>query len=120
MRTRIHLRRALGRVRALGLAGFLFLAALAAEQAPGSIVGRVTDRAGNPLAGAAVTVARTDSAGVRGSTRTSETGGFQFAGLPPGSYTVTAEQAGYLPGGERVALDAGKRHTVILRLQRAR
>ena len=96
------------------------LAGLGAGQAPGWIVGRVTDSVGSPLRDATVTAARAESATEQWSTRTGETGGFQLTGLPAGSYTVRAERAGYRPAEERVVLKDGKRAGVILRLRPSR
>jgi hypothetical protein len=100
------------------LAAVLLLAGLAPARETGWIVGRVTDPAGNPLADAAVTAVRTDSAPQQWSTRSGETGGFQFPGLPAGSYQVTASRTGYAPREQRVVLAPGERRGVILRLRR--
>lgn len=106
------LRMVLPALLALGLGG--------AAREPGRIVGRVTDRAGNALGDAAVTVARTDAPGPARSTRSGETGGFEIAGLPPGSYRVAAARSGYAPAEQAVALGSGERRTLTFRLREAR
>lgn len=104
----------------LALAAALLLAGFRTAQDAGRIVGRVTDAAGNPLAGAAVTALPAEADAPRLETRTGETGGFQLSGLRPGRYTVRAERRGYAPAGQGVELGPGGRGTVILRLRRAR
>ncbi len=73
---------------------FLICAAPAyAEQAGGTLSGRVTAVSGVPLAGATVSVAPTR--GVHA--RTDSDGRFSIANLPFGSYSVTVEKGGYTP-----------------------
>lgn len=104
----------------LALAAALLLAGFRAAQDTGRIVGRVTDHAGNPVAGAAV-VARHADAGVPGrATRTGDTGGFQLTGLPAGRYAVRAERDGLAPAEQAVELEQGEREAVIFRLRPAR
>lgn len=98
------------------LAGAAGAGEQAEAQAAGRVVGRVTDAAGRPVEGARVVVAG-DSAGVRWAASTEETGGFQIAEVPPGSYRVRVERAGYLPREERVTVPAGRRGAVIVRLE---
>ncbi len=104
----------------LALAAALLLAGFRGVQDTGRIVGRVTDHAGNPVAGAAV-VARHADPGVLGrTTRTGDSGGFQLTGLPPGRYAVRAERDGFAPGEQALELEPGEREAVILRLRPAR
>ncbi|HEX7240421.1 MAG TPA: carboxypeptidase-like regulatory domain-containing protein [Longimicrobiaceae bacterium] len=116
--------RRLGRRRraALGavLPALLALGLGGAAPEPGRIVGRVTDRAGNPLAGAAVTATPAGAPDAARSTRSGETGGFEFAGLPPGSYRVAAARPGYAPAEQAVALESGERRGLTFRLREAR
>lgn len=101
----------------LALAAALLLAGFRAVQDTGRIVGRVTDTAGNPLAGAAVSARHADPDVLGRATRTGESGGFQLTELPPGRYAVRAERDGYAPGEQAVELAEGERKTVILRLR---
>lgn len=121
MRTGIRMDRASRPViLLLALAAALLLAGYRAPHAAGRIVGRVTDTAGNPLAGAAVSARRAGADAPGAETRTGETGGFQLEGLPPGSYVVHAERAGFGSAEHAVGLDPGGRATVILRLRALR
>lgn len=101
----------------LALAAALLLAGFRGVQDTGRIVGRVTDTAGNPLAGAAVSARHEDPDALGRATRTGESGGFQLTGLPPGRYAVRAERDGYAPGEQAVELAEGERETTILRLR---
>src|SRR5262249_45548326 len=80
-------------------AGVAVLAALASAtlahaQGTSSIVGSVRDSSGGALPGATVTVS--DAAhGVTQAMQTSPEGTFVFAQIPPGTYTVGAELAGF-------------------------
>jgi hypothetical protein len=58
---------------------------------PGSIAGYVRDTAGNGLVGATVTVTPGNL-----STQTNSTGYYQFTGLTPQTYSVTASRYGYI------------------------
>lgn len=104
----------------LALVAALLLAGFRAAEDTGRIVGRVTDGAGNPLAGAAVSARHADPEAPGRATRTGDTGGFQLTGLPPGRYALRAERDGFAPGGLTVELEQGERETVILRLREAR
>jgi len=104
-------------------AGWLALAAhpLGAQEggSPARVVGRVTDRGGNPVSGAALVLVA-DKGRARLASVSGETGGFQFAGLAPGEYTLRAERAGFAPATVRVTLAAGERRTVYARLRAGR
>ena len=104
----------------LALAAALLLAGFRAVQDAGRIVGRVTDPAGNPLSGAAVSARHADPEVPGRTTRTGDSGGFQLSGLPPGRYVVRAERDGYAPGEQAVELEPAEREAVILRLRPAR
>ncbi|HEU0077573.1 MAG TPA: carboxypeptidase-like regulatory domain-containing protein [Longimicrobiaceae bacterium] len=104
----------------LALAAALLLAGFRTVQDAGRIVGRVTDPAGNPLSGAAVSARHADPEVLGRTTRTGDTGGFQLSGLPPGRYVVRAERDGYAPGEQTVELEPAEREAVILRLRPAR
>jgi protocatechuate 3,4-dioxygenase beta subunit len=91
----------------------------AAAQA-GRVIGRVTDGVGNAVRDARVVLVAADSsaessAGVRRET-TGETGGFEFARVDPGSYTLRVERAGYRRHEVRVDLRPGGRELLVARL----
>ncbi len=99
-----------------------FVAALhgqAAAQA-GRVIGRVTDGAGNAVPQAKVALVAHDSAApravARSETTTGETGGFEFASVAPGSYTVRVERAGFRGSELQLHLQPGARETLIARL----
>ncbi len=85
---------------------------LAAPAATGEIRGQVVAPDG-PVAGATVQLfgPATKQA------TTTPGGAFQFAGLPPGRYALSANKAGYVPATLSLALEAGDVKTVQLRLQ---
>ncbi len=59
-----------------------------------SITGAVTDAQGAAVAGATVTINNPDRAFSR-TTQTSAEGNYNFSGIPPGTYTVEVEKAGF-------------------------
>jgi protocatechuate 3,4-dioxygenase beta subunit len=88
----------------------------AAAQGSARVEGRVTDDFGRPVQGASVMLVA-DGAGARGGAVLSEqTGGFQFASVPPGSYRLRVEKPGYRAQEEAFTLRGGERRTVVLRL----
>ena len=66
----------------------------AAMCAAGSLSGRVTDSGGRPLPGAEVSVQSQDT-GARWKAQTGADGTYEFAGLPPAGYKVTARNPGF-------------------------
>jgi uncharacterized protein (DUF2141 family) len=104
----------------LAMAAALLLAGFRGAQDTGRIVGRVTDHAGNPVAGAAVVARHADPQVPGRTTRTGDSGGFQLTGLPAGRYAVRAERDGLAPAEQAVELERGEREAVILRLRPAR
>ncbi len=73
----------------------LLAASLAFSQAvSGSLVGTLTDSSGGVVVNAKVTITDRDTGFTRTAT-TNESGNYAFPDLPPGTYTVTAEQAGF-------------------------
>ncbi len=77
------------------LAGFLWFAAVVSAQSPttGQITGVVKDASGAVVSGAKVTL--TSAAGVQRETASDATGHYAFSLLPPGSYRVETEKAGF-------------------------
>ena len=70
--------------------------------------GTVTDSTGAFIPNAEVTATH-DKTGVATTSVTNETGNYQFTGLPPGHYTLTAQVPGFQTGThEEVELTAGK------------
>ncbi len=98
----------------------LWLAATASAQFNASIQGTVTDNAGAVVSGATVTVTNQET-NKQQSVTTSDNGFYRVTGLPPGTYTVSAELAGFrkktlenivlraeAPQGVDLALEAGE------------
>ncbi len=82
----------------LGLASSLLvaLAGIAAAQGTASLRGRVTDQQEAVVAGATVTLTDTSTGLVR-TMKTQGNGDYQFLQLPPATYTLTVEMAGFSP-----------------------
>ena len=73
-----------------------------AAQGSGSLSGRVTDAAGQPLARAQIVA---EGTGLRATT--DEQGRYALRGIPIGSYTVRVRLLGYAPQSARVTVEAG-------------
>ena len=81
----------------------------------GAIAGKVTNTAGQPLAGAAVQVNGPQS----GSATTDGAGAYAVSGLKPGDYVVTASKSGHATMAQKhVKVTAGKVTTVNFQLGR--
>ena len=87
--------------------------AQAAAATQGTLNGRVTDPRGNPIAGAAVSVA---GAGPAVTATTNNDGRFTFA-LQPGVYTVTVNRGGFETAQNDVAIVAGTSIALAIPLQ---
>ena len=100
------------------LVGLALVAALHGQATAqhGRVIGRVTDGVGNAVPAAQVVLVAHDSGAARTETVTGETGGFEFARLTPGRYTVRVERAGYRVHELQVQLPPGGRETLIARL----
>ena len=109
-----NVRRVLGMVMVAvgGLVGDA--AGLAAQDA--RVLGRVTDGVGNGLAEARLTLVPDDSAAPRQQTVSGRSGGFQFDGVAPGTYTLRAERDGYLVREQRITIRPGRVVTPVVRL----
>ncbi|HSO23731.1 MAG TPA: carboxypeptidase-like regulatory domain-containing protein, partial [Chondromyces sp.] len=74
----------------------LVVPGVAAQSTTGRILGTVADLEGRPLAGVAVTIISPVLIGGPQTRVTSDDGRFQFVGLHPGAYTVTASLPGFV------------------------
>jgi hypothetical protein len=81
---------------------FLIAVNLFAQTTPGSLIGTVSSQ-GNPVPGVMVTISSPDLQGTR-STVTGDAGGYRFAALPPGEYTVVFELEGMQKINKRVTV----------------
>lgn len=81
------------------------------------VLGRVTDGIGNPVAQATVTLVRED--GAAQATTSGQSGGFQFQGVAPGTYTLRAQRDGYAVREQRITVRAGRVVTPVVRLSTA-
>jgi hypothetical protein len=95
---------------------FLILTAalVAAQQTRGSLRGAITDDLGAVIVGANVTL--TDASGAQKKTMTNGEGGYSFAGLAPGKYTLQAIAPGFAPSESKEVEVTGARQTVDLTL----
>jgi protocatechuate 3,4-dioxygenase beta subunit len=106
------------------LALLLGVAALAAG-APAArqearVLGRVTDGVGNPVADARVALVPTDAGTRRQETVSGATGGFQFAGVAPGTYTLRAARDGMGAQERRITVRPGQVVSQVVRLRSGR
>src|ERR1700730_15922636 len=83
-----------GRLCLLVLAALIACHSAWAQTATGRVIGNVTDAQGAAIAGAKISVANTGT-GVVSDAVTNGEGFYQVLQLPVGSYTVTAEHAGF-------------------------
>ena len=109
-------------VRALMLLGGLVLGGAGPlwGQQEARVLGRVTDGVGNPVAEARVTLVPEGATAAGQETVSGQTGGFQFAGVAPGTYTLRATRAGFTLQERRVTVRAGQVVSQVVRLQRGR
>src|SRR5467141_4345567 len=68
-----------------------------------TLLGRVTDASAAAVANVKVTITETNT-GISRTSQTNESGNYVFPDLPPGTYTVTAEQPGF-KRASRVGID---------------
>src|SRR2546425_1008916 len=87
---------------------------------PATIRGHVVRTDGPPLARAEVRLLSTDKPGPPRVAMTDESGGYEFATLPAGRYTVTASKTGYvaLEFGQDRAFEAGQ--SIVLKARETR
>jgi hypothetical protein len=98
------------------IAMILVAASLAAQDTTGTITGRVTDKAGAPIAGVRVKIASPSMLGER-STRTDASGQYRISLLPNGEYTLVSDAPEYLgaKGSFRVLAGQTSRFDVTLK-----
>jgi hypothetical protein len=82
------------------------------EGATGSVVGRVVDAAGEPVADAQVAIA-TEGFGVVRQTATDDTGAYHFEKVPPGMYGVHASAIAHSAKGGKEVLQAASTVTEV-------
>jgi hypothetical protein len=78
----------------LSLSALLLAPVLAAQSITGTILGTVEDPAGLAAAGAEVTLTQV-STGVKRNAKTTDNGGFTFANVEPGQYSVQVHATGF-------------------------
>jgi hypothetical protein len=71
-----------------------FSATAVGQAVNATLLGTVTDSSGAPVANAKVFLIETNT-GIRHTSQTNESGNYVLPDLPPGTYTVTAEQSGF-------------------------
>lgn len=89
---------------------------LAAQDA--RVLGRVTDGVGNPVAQATVTLVGEAGAASQATT-SGASGGFQFEGVAPGTYTLRAVREGFAVREQRITVRPGRVVTPVVRLNTA-
>jgi hypothetical protein len=104
--------------RILAVAACLSLATgfAAAQESRGSITGTITDTSGGLVPGSTV-VATNKATNLAVTATTDARGNFNLLYLPAGSYTVTAELAGFKKIGRAVEVRVGDRLTLNLKLE---
>jgi carboxypeptidase family protein len=78
----------------LGAILFGFSAPVRGQAVNATLLGTVTDSSGGAVASVKVTITETNT-GISHASQTNDSGNYVFPDLPPGTYTVTAEQPGF-------------------------
>lgn len=91
---------------------------LSAQEA--RVLGRVTDGVGNPVPGAQVTLVAEAGGAPPQQAVAGSTGGFEFAGVAPGTYTLRVVQQGFPAFERRITVRPGEVVSQVLRLRSAR
>jgi hypothetical protein len=82
------------------------------DSLPATLIGRVTDTLGAPLAGAEITLFKSES--IR--TITGDSGEFRLTGLPVGTNVFNVRRLGYQPASFTAALKSGRTHRATFAL----
>jgi Carboxypeptidase regulatory-like domain len=96
------------------LAAALIVSCASAQPGTGTIKGVLADDSGSPVPAASVVV--TGGGGFNKTVQTQADGGYTFAGLKPGSYTVKVTFPGFNPISQPVTVAAGQTATTPLQL----
>ena len=103
----------------LRLSVFVLCSLTAAAQGTANLSGRVTDQTGAAVTGASVTATNTDPNMTR-TTKTDQSGRYQFVALPVGNYRIRVSKSGF---GEQlrsdIVLAAGQDATADIGMQRS-
>ena len=91
------------------------IAASAQSLTQGNILGTVTDPSGAVVPGATVTL-KNDNTGATLTRTTNNSGFYEFALLPPGSYTLSVTAQSYQGASQRVTASIGQVTTNNVRL----
>ncbi len=89
------------------LLALLPAAARAQSTTSGDVAGMVIDPSGAAIPGATVTI-KSNATGATQSAQTDVRGNYRFALLPPGSYTVTVHQPGFMPKTVAISVAVGQ------------
>lgn len=100
----------------LSLALIALTAGLQAQSTLATLSGNVTNIEGKPMAGVTITVQNQEN-GTSRSTTTDENGAYTLANLDPGTYEMTAQQAGFKPVSQPIQLTVGGTLSADLLLQ---
>ena len=85
-------------------------------QTQGRIEGRILDAAGQPLAGAAVTLVSQKTSSIHHDLSTDKQGRFLQIGLPPGNYVVSAKKEGFAPAAKEIHVSIAETTSVVISL----
>jgi hypothetical protein len=119
MSTMAFVRRGMGVLALLGGMALGGAGPLEGQQAA-RVLGRVTDGVGNAVAEARVALVPEGATDPRHETVSGQTGGFQFAGVEPGTYTLRATRDGYGAQERRITVRPGQVVSQVVRLQPGR
>lgn len=99
----------------LCLLGMLFSGAICYAQYNSNIQGIIADPAGAAINEASVVLTNVDT-GVQATTKSTDTGNYRFSSLPPGTYVVSAQSAGFRKVEARFVLETSETKGVNLTL----
>lgn len=91
----------------IGLAFLLFGVSLSAQTPTSAVRGRLLDQSGGAAVNVTVQLSATGTTQPARSAKTDAFGDYRFAGLPPGTYSLTVDLAGFVPVNQSVNLAPG-------------